>query len=325
MRIVAFCFLWIVLSASAATAQQDTAVAVRHHFQRADSVQNSTARMMDSVAHAMAARQQFVEDSVAMFYIGSSDSARSVAYTKLLLKESLYTGNGFLDLHLKSKAQVREGSSRHMRDSWVLGIVLILLIYTGFLNLFMGKSIQTVFRSFYGKRILSQVSNEDTLLNSWAFLGLFLLFGLTAGLFAYQITASYNRFYSVSGFQLFAYLAVLIMALFIVKYLVLKFMGFVFDISKAVSDYISILHLTYFNITFVFLPLTVCFCLILPRYFSIVITVAEVLAVVIFIWQYLRSSINIISNFRFHKFYLFIYLCALEICPVLVLIKALNV
>ncbi|MES2429170.1 MAG: DUF4271 domain-containing protein, partial [Bacteroidota bacterium] len=30
-------------------------------------------------------------------------------------------------------------------------------------------------------------------------------------------------------------------------------------------------------------------------------------------------------NFRFHKFYLFIYLCALEICPILILIKALNI
>jgi len=46
---------------------------------------------------------------------------------------------------------------------------------------------------------------------------------------------------------------------------------------------------------------------------------------VIFAWQYLRNSVNIISSFRFHKFYLFIYLCALEICPVLILIKALDI
>ena len=107
--------------------------------------------------------------------------------------------------------------------------------------------------------------------------------------------------------------------------MVLQFIGFVFDVNKVVGEYISILYLTYFNIAFVFLPLTLCFCLLSAQFAPYILIVAFILVVVIFIWQYLRSSVNIISNFRFHKFYLFIYLCALEICPILILIKALNI
>jgi len=113
--------------------------------------------------------------------------------------------------------------------------------------------------------------------------------------------------------------------LFASKFLVLKFLGFVFDINKLVSEYISALSLTYFNITFVFLPVALCFSLIADKFIPFLLAVTLLFVVIIFIWQYLRSSVSIISNFRFHKFYLFIYLCALEICPILILIKALNI
>jgi hypothetical protein len=120
-------------------------------------------------------------------------------------------------------------------------------------------------------------------------------------------------------------LSIVIITLFATKFLVLKFIGFVFDINKLVSEYITALSLTYFNITFVFLPVALCFSLISDQFIPYLLVVTLLLVVVIFVWQYLRSSVGIISNFRFHKFYLFIYLCALEICPILILIKALNI
>jgi hypothetical protein len=154
---------------------------------------------------------------------------------------------------------------------------------------------------------------------------LFLLFGFTFGLFLYQLAAYYNVYYSISGVRLFVFLSVLIIALFAVKFLALKIIGFIFDINKLVSEYVSILYLTYFNIAFVFLPVALCFSLLDAKYVPYLLAMAIGLIVIIFTWLYLRSSVSIISNFRFHKFYLFVYLCALEICPVLILIKALNI
>jgi hypothetical protein len=170
-----------------------------------------------------------------------------------------------------------------------------------------------------------QAGKDDAQINFWAFTGLFLLFGLTFGLFLYQWAAYKGIYYSVSGFRLFTSFVVIILLLFAVKFLVLKFVGFIFDIQKLVTEYVSVLYLTYFNIAFVFLPVTVCFSLLAAQFIPVLLTIAIVLIVIILTWLYLRSSVNIISNFRFHKFYLFIYLCALEICPVLILIKALNI
>jgi len=289
-----------------------------------DTNRSSAANLMDSVAAALVARQQFMADSLAMEYVRQPDSNRVNQFAQAMLNEMAYKGYGFLDVHFKQQSVVREGSARRMRDQWIIAIIICLLLYAGILNLVMGKDIDIVFRSFYNKRS-SQSGKEESLLNSRAFIALFVLFGLTSGLFIYQVSVAKEKFYSISGFQLFASLSVIIVVLFALKLLVLQFIGFVFNVNKVVSEYISILYLTYFNIAFVFLPLTLCFCLLSARFAPYILAVAVLLVVVIFVWQYLRSSVNIISNFRFHKFYLFIYLCALEICPVLILIKALNI
>ncbi|MES2279346.1 MAG: DUF4271 domain-containing protein [Bacteroidota bacterium] len=320
MRFIVLCFF--CLSICLQSYAQDTAAIKQRDTNR----YRRPINVIDSVAAAMAVRQKIVDDSLAMQYISYPDSNRVNQLAEAILKDSslVYHGYGFLDIQLKAKSVVKEGSARQKRDPWSIGVIICLLLYAGILNLLMGKDIEIVFRSFYNKRSV-QAGKEESLLNSRAFLALFILFGLISGLFIYQVSVAKGKYYSVSGFQLFASLSLIIVVLFALKLLVLRFIGFIFNVNKIVGEYISILYLTYFNIAFVFLPLTLCFCLLPAISAPYILYVALILTIVIFVWQYLRSSVNIISNFRFHKFYLFIYLCALEICPVLILIKALNI
>jgi hypothetical protein len=323
MRYILLCF-FCLLTGLQTLAQQDTTAAIIK--QRRDTTHSGGMNVIDSVAAVMAARQKFVDDSLSMQYIRYPDSNRVNQMSRSIINDTslFYKGYGFLDIQLANKSVVKEGTDRQKRDPWTIGVIICLLLYAGILNFVMDKDIDIVFRSFYNKRSV-QSGKEESLLNSRAFLALFVLFGLISGLFIYQVSVAKGRYYPISGFQLFAFLSVIIVVLFALKLLVLRFIGFIFNVNKVVGEYISILYLTYFNIAFVFLPLTLCFCLLPPKFTPAILIVALVLAIVIFVWQYLRSSVNIISNFRFHKFYLFIYLCALEICPVLILIKALNI
>ncbi|MDB5002256.1 MAG: hypothetical protein JWQ34_481 [Mucilaginibacter sp.] len=322
MRFIVWCFLLMVVGCFAGYAQVDTTV--RGHTVITPA-QSGGMQVLDSVIMATAARKKFVEDSIAFQYIKYPDSTLSAQAARQYLREHLYHGNGFLDIPYKAKSTLRTGHTRQTRDQWIIIIIIGLLLYTAILNIALNKDIKNVFLSFYSKRALVQASKDDTQINFWAFVGLFLLFGLTFGLFLYQLASYKGIYYSISGFRLFISLMLIILLLFAVKFLVLKFVGFVFDIQKLVTEYVSILYLTYFNIAFVFLPVTVCFSLLAAVFIKPLLIVALILIVIIFTWLYLRSSVNIISNFRFHKFYLFVYLCALEICPILILIKALNI
>lgn len=320
MRFIALCLFAVVFFCSVAHAQQDTAV-----YNNYGAVQPAPMSVLDSMVAAERAHQKFVADSIAIQYVKAPDDAIYRQYVQRVLKENLYTGFQFLDIPSKTKNTVMDGHHRQNRDQWLIATIIGLLIYTALLNLILNKDVRTVLQSFYSKRVLVQAGKEEGYINFWSFIGLFLLFGLTFGLFLYQLAVYNNTYYSIAGFRLFISLSVIIIVLFAVKFVILKFLGFIFDINKVVGEYISILYLTYFNVAFVFLPVAVCFSLLDARFIPYLLGFAMILIAIIFIWLYVRSSVNIISNIRFHKFYLIVYLCALEICPILILIKALNI
>jgi hypothetical protein len=323
MRFWLWClFLMIGIGANAyaqnPTAQQSDSAVRPQYFTR------QPLSVLDSVVAATKAREKFMMDSAAMQYIKAPDSAMYREYVKRVLDESTIKG-GFLSFHQKLKSTLKEGHHRQTRDQWIIFIIIGLLLYTGLINLVLNKDVKAILTSFYSKRVVSQAGKEEGYINFWSFVSLFLLFGFTFGLFLYQLAGYYNTYYSISGVRLFVSLSFIILALFAVKFVILKIVGFIFDINRLVSEYVSILYLTYFNIAFVFLPVTVCFSMVDIKFVPYLLGLALVLIVAILLWLFLRSSVSIISNFRFRKFYLIIYLCALEICPVLILIKALNI
>ncbi|MEO6524203.1 MAG: DUF4271 domain-containing protein [Mucilaginibacter sp.] len=251
------------------------------------------------------------------------DSLRHNQFIDTLLKRFAFDPYLF-NSHSLLQQKLRMGHERPSRDTWVVFAILVLLIYTGTLNRILSKDIYNVVLGFYLKSSFAKLSKEDNLLTSWAFIFLFLLFGFTMGMYIYQIIKYYNAAYSISGFQLFMACSVLVIVLFVLKIMVLRVLGFIFNIHKLIREYISILYLTYFNLAFIFLPVIICFSLLPSVITPYLLKVSIAIIAIVMLIQYTRSILNIISNFTFHKIYLFIYLCALEICPVLIIIKALN-
>ena len=324
MRLIAVCLFLLVYSLSA-VASPGTA-GLHKTDTSANAAGKNSLPFLDSVAQALQQHQQYVQDSLSTIFIRPAARSQHDALVDTLLKQTLYRGNNFLDIRAPEKSLLKEGSSRPSRDPWVIGVILALLIYAAILNRVMGKDLESIWTSFYSKRILNQVSREEGVINSWTFVALFLLFALSFGLFLYQFSVyRHVYYYSVGGFSLFLSLALIILVLFAVKFLLVKFLGYVFSINRLVSEYLSVSYLTYINIGFVFLPVSICFSLLPDPLIRFVLIFAWLLIGAIIVWQYLRGSVGIISNILFYKFYLIVYLCALEICPILILIKALNI
>ncbi|HVW95466.1 MAG TPA: DUF4271 domain-containing protein [Mucilaginibacter sp.] len=284
--------------------------------------------ILDSATLAAVAkerREQFVADSMAMKWL-VPDSLRENKFLTALMTNPFANLDSLLKIPRRPPKNLFTGNLRTFRDPWLLEAIFGLLLYTGLLNIFLGRDIRIVLQSFYSKQALVQLDKDGGIINWWAFVTLFILFSLSAGLFLYQLTVYYEvDNVAGTGFRLFMILSGIVSLLFALKFLALKFIGFVFDAGKIVSEYIGILNLTYFNLGFVLLSAAVCFSLLSQKYIPGLLTVTLILMAAIFAWQYLRNSVSIISNIRFPKFYLFIYLCALEFCPILILIKALNI
>lgn len=320
MRLILFFVLILVIPLSMFAQQDSTTQSITRHQE----VAQVPLTVLDSVVLATQIRQKQIADSLALRYIRYPDASFVSQADTAFLKKHLYQGRNFLDLPYHPKSSAQFGRVRPSRDQWILFTMIGLLLYTALLNLIWNDEIKIVVQSFYLKRTLAKAGKEERRVSTGAFIGLFILFGLTFGFLLCQLAGYKNVYYSFSGFALFLWLSAVVVVLFAAKFLVLKAIAFIFDVHRAVNEYIVLLYTTYINAAFVFLPVTLCFCLLAAAYIHFLLVAVFILLGGVFAWLYLRSTVTIISNFRFHKFYLIVYLCALEICPVLILIKALK-
>ena len=217
-----------------------------------------------------------------------------------------------------------EGKLRKHGQSWVLVVILCLVLGFAVLRIAFRNDIIMLMNAFFDHRFLAQQTSSGGFFTSWPFMLLFVLFGFTIGMYLYLIGSYLQLSYAFSGVEWYVILSLLIMGLLILKVYVLRFLGYVLLVQKAVRVYTSILFLSYFHAALLFLPLIVAFSLSSSAHAVLFIYAGMAIALFITLFQAIRGAIHVLSHYQFSKLYLFIYFCALEICPLLVLIKVLR-
>jgi hypothetical protein len=317
--------LCLLLSASSIFAQQselplqDTTLEAKTVF--------VPTRVRDS---AFFARQRIVTDSIISHTWILSDSVLN----KNIIMDSILNANVYSRpknepwyvLHGKRKVEsiYRIGKPVPKGELWVLGFILVMLIVFAILRISFSKQLTTIIHAFYSNRVLNNLNKEDNLFTSWPFVLLFIQFGFIIGMFLYLIAQYYQVSYGGGGFQFFVTISLCIIILYVLKILVLRVIGHLFNVQKPVHEYVSILYLSYFNLSLLFIPLVIAFALSPLKYGLYFIAISTVLVFITFFFQFIRAGYIILSNNRFSKVYLFLYFCALEICPILILIKAIG-
>lgn len=279
---------------------------------------------------AFYARQKFVTDSIMTHTWILPDSMLD----KNIIMDSIMRANVYdrpkdlpwyvLRGKKKTESLYQIGRPVPKGEGWVLGFMLVMLIVFGILRISFHKQLTTIIHAFYSNRVLNNLNKEDNLFSSWPFLFLFIQFGFITGMFLYLIAQYYQVSYGTGGFQFFVTISVSIVVLYAFKILLLKGIGHLFNIQKPVHEYISILYLSYFNLSLLFIPLVIAFALSPLRYGLYFIVISTLLITLIFSFQFIRAGYIILTGNRFSKVYLFLYFCALEICPILILIRAIG-
>ncbi|EOR92725.1 hypothetical protein ADIARSV_4237 [Arcticibacter svalbardensis MN12-7] len=231
---------------------------------------------------------------------------------------------GWAKKFVKNEQQYNKGAPRKKGELWVIAFVFVALILFAILRNMFFNELSAIINAFFSNRVLGQINKEEKFFNSWPFVFLYLLFGFTIGMFLYQCGKYFQLSYSYSGFQWFLRLSMIVIGLFTLKIILLRLLGFLFDSVKLVKEYISILFLSYFSAALLFLPIVVAFSLTPTRFAPYYIYLSLALILFIAFFQFTRAVSNILTSYKFPKLYLILYLCALEICPILVLIKALR-
>ncbi|MGJ1268716.1 DUF4271 domain-containing protein [Sphingobacterium spiritivorum] len=219
---------------------------------------------------------------------------------------------------------IRSGDARENRPVWIISIIMILVFAVALVRLFFPLDFTVIIEAYFKDRLLQQVSKEDNMATSWSYIFLYIIFSFTLGLFLLM----YDAYMSGNGYSLtlnnFLKISLIVGVLFILKILFIRFISFVFELDKLVREYIAVLYLVYFNSMLILMPTVLVLSLLPSAYFTFVISFSIILVFILFIYRYLRTAFHLLGNLRFSLFYLILYLCCLEIAPILILVRTLS-
>ncbi|UPT67433.1 MAG: DUF4271 domain-containing protein [Sphingobacteriales bacterium JAD_PAG50586_3] len=236
-------------------------------------------------------------------------------------KENRYVKSPFAKHELKAKSFKTE--ERRPGEGWVfvslIGIFVLLLL-TRRLN---PKKLVTYLSAIYNRRAQNELFEEENLLSSPFSLILFVAFCLTASLFtikAIGLTPS-NVIQEYGAFATFGIFSVILLVVYTFKILFIQFIGSVFNIYPVARQYAFNVYLLNNILGLLLIPLVAI------AYYSggpadtWAVYAGIVLFIVFFVLRFLKSlSIEGIIS-PFNLMYLFLYLCTLEILPLLVVVK----
>jgi len=216
-------------------------------------------------------------------------------------------------------------ASDHERFRQFLFITLLVLLVLLTIVMTLFRSVvQISYRAFFNENILNQLHREQRGFAALPFQILYLLFFIHAGTFLFLILNRYGIKISESNLHALLLCIGGVTGVFTAKHLLLKLIGSVFPIDKEVGAYS--LTIIIFNImTGIGL---VPFIIFLSYGTDSLIQPAIYLSLGLLGLVYAYRSVRglIIANrfIAYHKFHFLLYICAVEIAPLLILFKLIS-
>jgi hypothetical protein len=183
------------------------------------------------------------------------------------------------------------------------------------------KRLEQLIRGFYPNRSGNQLSRDEySASNRMGFL-LSVMFLFTISLFAGQVIEYYGIEIREGKTVMYFAIATGLVLMYLLKFLTIRLSGFVFKVGKEALDYSSALFI-FVNILGLFmLPVVICLEFVKQADPRIFIYTGYFFILGFLCMRVLRGLVIGISSSRVSKFYLFLYLCSLEMVPFVILVK----
>jgi hypothetical protein len=200
----------------------------------------------------------------------------------------------------------------------LVGVVLLFAI----IKQLFPKYFQSMFRLVFQASFRQKQTREQMMQDIFPSLLMNILFVLVGGLFIALIAQIY-QWLNISFWLLTLYCITLLSLIYIFKYLVIQFMGWVFNAREQASTYGFIVFLINKVIALALLPLLMLLAFSSGSIQQVTLTIAGSAVIILLIFRYIVSLTIIRSTLSVHPLHFFIYLCAVELMPMLILYKVL--
>ena len=325
---------------------QDTAVAtVRHQVVRSDSAVrvDSIARAirrhrrdslrMDSLRRDATMRQDSINGAAGVVKADSSKMDSNITRTPpaparekgpdaMVYWQHVLRINPYFNFAGKPVLPPFQLHKPQSKDTFFYLLVGI-LFYFALIRIFFEKYFNNLMTLFFRVSLRQQQIREQVLQTPLPSLLLNVLFIITAGLYACFLLF-YSRFTSGINFWIL-YLDCIagLVVIYLGKFVILKFSGWVFNISRASDTYIFVVFLVNKMLGIFLLPFLIVITFAGTALREIVITISFVMVFVLLVYRVVAAYRPVRNEIKLTPFYFFLYLCAFEIAPLLLIYKVL--
>jgi len=198
--------------------------------------------------------------------------------------------------------------------------ILLVTILTVLVNIY--KSVLAkVYRSFLNDNFLKMVHRDYGTVTMIPYLILYAFSLILIGTFLFVVLNHYEiAVFSTTILNLFASIGA-VFAIFMIKHLVLQIVGSIFPISKEIEQYSFTIIIFGIMVGFFLMP-AILLITYAPSNLTITLIYGTFIVIsMIYLYRILRSLFIGLKYISLHKFHFFVYLCTIEIAPLLVLIK----
>jgi len=246
---------------------------------------------------------------------------KETAYEKYL--KTLTAGNIFL----KDKPHRLDlNPIRAYRDlDWLVYVMGGVVLLLGIIRLSYLKYFTDLFRAFMNPTLsqrqlkdqLSQSPFPNFLLNAF--------FVISLAMYLYLLMYRQNYIPGSNAWMVIPALIILVALVYSVKYVALRFCGWLFGSVELADAYIFILYLINKVLGILLVPFLVILAFCTPELARAFLYISVFFIIILVAYRYIRSYSVVKQYLSFSRLHFFLYLCAFEVAPVLIITKVLLV
>lgn len=294
--------------------------AIRRH--RRDSLRRDSLRRDTMAHHGPAAVPAVVAAKPDSSLTAAPPAKKERAPDALVYWGRVLAVNPYFNFTGKPVPQPFQPYKPHSKDS-LFYLLVGILFYFAVTRIFFEKYFSNLMTLFFRVSLRQQQIREQVLQAPLPSLLLNILFFITGGLYACFLLY-YSRSTTGIGFWiLYLDCMVGLAVIYLGKFLILKFCGWVFNISRATDIYIFVVFLVNKMLGIFLLPFLILITFSGPQAREIFITISVVMIFIMLIYRVIAAYRPIRNEIKLTPFYFFLYLCAFEIAPLLLIYKVL--
>jgi hypothetical protein len=223
---------------------------------------------------------------------------------------------------INSPAPQKNGNdSKEEASGFLFWIMLLMMIFLA-LEITLFKSlIGKVYRAFTNDNILKLLHREQREFIAFPYLLLYVFFFVNFGIFSFL---TFNYFGVIpKSLDILLYCIAGISVLFLLKHILLKIVEIIFPVQKEIKQYSFSLVIFSSILGFALVPFNVIVAFASPEIAKTALYGGLFTIFGITVFCILRGLFLASKYLSFHKFHFFMYLCTVEIAPVIVVVKLL--